>query len=279
MPQSGIGDTSVLRWDRRLRKYAADVKLVLPGKMRCFAVMESDDLRHWSRPRMTLYPDGLDERDSQIYGHRGFVYESMWIGFMRVMHTKRKGWKQTPVELTCSRDGRHWTRVGRREEFLPVSGGDDDWDADYHNPTSAPILVGNELWIFYESSLRPDHDRQKGDRHGLGLAILRRDGFVSLNAGDAVGTVRTRPLRFEGSRLHINAEVADGGHVRVGFISREGNKPIKGLSAGDCRPITAGGTDLPVSWPVGDDISHLADRHVRLEFQLRNAKLYSFWIE
>ena len=228
---------------------------------------------------MTLYPDRLDEPDSQIYGHRGFCYESMWIGFLRVMHTKRKGWKQTPVELTCSRDGRHWARVATREEFMAASGGDDDWDADYHNPSSAPIPVGDDLWIFYESSLRPDHDSQKGDRHGLGLAIVRRDGFVSLSAGETTGTVRTRPLRFEGKQLHVNAQIADRGFVRVGFISSENDKPLKSLTADDCRPITASGVDLPVSWRTGGNISRLANRHARLEFKLHKAKLYSFWIE
>ncbi|MCH7685967.1 MAG: hypothetical protein IH899_04675 [Planctomycetes bacterium] len=121
IPQSGIGDTSIFRWDRRLGKYVGDVKFVLPGKMRCRGMMESDDLIHWTRPRMTLYPDALDDPDSQIYGHLSFCYESMWLSFVRVIHTERTaGYKPTTVELTASRDGRHWTRVGNREEILSL---------------------------------------------------------------------------------------------------------------------------------------------------------------
>ena len=59
LPQDGVGDTSIYRWDRLLGKYIGDVKFVLPGKMRCRGIMESDDLQHWSRPRMTVYPDRL----------------------------------------------------------------------------------------------------------------------------------------------------------------------------------------------------------------------------
>ena len=69
--QPGIGDTSAFRWDSRLRKYVGDAKILFrqPETMRCRGMMESDDLIHWTRPRMTLYPDGLDAPDSQIYGH------------------------------------------------------------------------------------------------------------------------------------------------------------------------------------------------------------------
>ena len=152
MPQSGIGDTSLFRWDSRLGKYVGDVKFVLPGKMRCRGMMESDDLIYWSQPRMTLYPDDQDDPDSQVYGHVGFEYESMWIGMMRMMHTEliAGSHKQTTVELTASRDGRHWTRVGEREQFIPL-GGANDWDPHYQDPCTAPIRVGNELWIYYRS--------------------------------------------------------------------------------------------------------------------------------
>ena len=48
------------------------------------------------------------------------------------------------MELTASRDGRHWTRVGARDEIVPL-GSESEWDPDYHDPSGDPILVGNEL--------------------------------------------------------------------------------------------------------------------------------------
>jgi len=277
MPQSGIGDTSIFRWDRLLGKYVCDVKFVLPGKFRCRGMMESDDLFHWTRPRMTIYPDGLDHPDSQIYGHQSFCYESMWLGFLRVMHM-HAGWKQTTCELTASRDGRHWYRAGRREEFIPL-GPADAWDADYHDPCWDPIPVGDELRIYYRSVNRHPGDENPKLGHAVGLATLRRDGFASLNAGETPGAVVTRPLAFAGTRLFVNAEVAEGGWVKAGVLSR-GGEPVQGYGLDASLPVTEGGTAARIAWREVQRLATLGDgEHVRLAFGMQNAKLYSFWIE
>ena len=275
MPQSGIGDTTIFRWDPKLRKYVGDVKFVLPGKMRCRGTMESDDLIHWTRPRMTIYPDSLDDSDSQIYGNLSFCYESMWLGFLRVMHTgKSAGYKQTTVELTASRDGRHWTRVGKREEVIPL-GSEEEWDSDYHDPAPEPVSVGDELWIYYRNGkLRRNETR----RYDIGLAKLRTDGFVSLDAGEQPGVVTTRPLSFEGKRLFINAEVEEGGSIKVGLLSYKGD-PVENHAGGDCVPITAGAVKIPATWKQATEYQLPTGQHVRLRFELTKAKLYAFWIE
>jgi len=276
MPQNGIGDTSLFRWDSRLGKYIGDVKFVLPGKMRVRGMMESDDLIYWTRPRMTIYPDGLDDPDSQIYGHMGFYYESMWIGFMRVMHTRRaKSYKQTTVELTASRDGRHWTRVGKREEFIAL-GKPNDWDAHYHDPSTEPILIGNELWIYYRSTRMGA--KKEHQRHCIGLAKLRRDGFVSLNAGEKTGTVVTRPLTFKGKELFVNAEVGKGGYVKAGLRKRSG-KAVRAYTLAKCTPVTGNVLDGRITWEGKGTIECPPKTSLRLVFELKNAKLYSFWIK
>jgi len=277
MPQTGIGDTSIFRWDPLLEKYVCDVKYVLPGKFRCRGMMESDDLIHWTRPRMTIYPDGLDASDSQIYGHLSFCYESMWLGFLRVMHTDI-GWKQTTVELTASRDGRHWYRAGKREAVIAL-GGDSDWDADYHDPSWDPILVDDELWIYYRSVSRRGGDQNPKVGHAIGLATLRRDGFASLNAGNEEGTVVTRPLNFNGNALFVNAEVGEGGWVKAGLLSRDG-EPVASCSLAACQPVTADTTAGRLAWAGAHGMPSLGkDEHVRIEFTLKNAKLYAFWVE
>lgn len=103
--QPGIGDTSLFFWDQRLERYVGYTKILFRNPtMRTSGMMESDDLVHWSRPRMTIFPDALDDADTQIYQHYGFFYESMWIGLMRVMHTELidESLTQTVVELTAA---------------------------------------------------------------------------------------------------------------------------------------------------------------------------------
>ncbi len=108
---------------------------------------------------------------------------------------------------------------------------------------------------------------------------LRRDGFASINADDQTGRLVTRPLGFEGKRLHINAEVAEGGSIQVGFLSRDGRNPVEDMGPDDCTAITGDAVDVPVSWQAGSDVSALAGTDPRLDFRLRRAKIYSFWIE
>ena len=237
--------------------------------------MESDDLVHWTRPRMTVYPDSLDDDDTQIYAQNSFCYESMWLGYLRVMHTERtRGYKQTTVELTASRDGRHWYRVGNRHEILPL-GSETQWDTDYHDPLWEPVPVGDELWIYYRSGkLRRNQTR----RYDLGLAKFRRDGFVSLDAGDRPGSVLTRPLSFTGKRLFVNAEVGDGGSISVSVLSRK-RQPLAGYTRSDAIAITRGGLAIPVAWKQATGLGLPAGQHVRLRLELKNARLYSFWIE
>ena len=276
MPQTGIGDTSIFRWDCLLETYVCDAKFVLPGKFRCRGMMESDDLMHWTRPRMTIYPDKLDHPDSQIYGHLSFCYESMWLGFLRVMHT-HVGWKQTTCELTASRDGRHWYRAGGREEFIPL-GEATAWDADYHDPCWDPLLVDDELWIYYRSVNRHPGDENPGVGHAIGLATLRRDGFVSLNAGETVGTIVTRPLSFSGTRLFINAEVAQDGWVKA-EVRQPGGEPLQGYTLDKSVPIRKDLIRAQLAWMDVQDLPLSADPHLQLTFEVKNAKLYAFWVE
>ncbi len=272
---NGIGDTSLFKWDPKLAKYVCDVKILFNPTFRCRALMESDDLIHWSRPRMTIYPDSLDDADSQIYGHMGFCYESMWIGFLRMMHTRPVSYKQTTIELTASRDGHHWTRVGRREEFIPL-GKPEDWDAHYHDASTEPIAMGNELWVYYRSTRSgKSSDKQT---HCIGLAKLRRDGFVSLNAGEKPGILVTRPLTFEGKSLFINAEVAKDGYVKAEQRDMSG-RPVEPFVLGACKPVTGNQLEAAVVWTGREAIERPVGASVRLVYELKNAKLYAFWIK
>ncbi len=280
---SGVGDTTHFRWDARLGKYVANVKILFrrPSTLRTVGFCESDDLIHWTRPRMAMHRDGLDEPDTQMYEHITFPYESMWIGLPRVMHMERTGWKQVEVELSCSRDGRHWTRACRGQRFLPL-GAKDSWDADYLIPgrPGAPFLIDGELWFYYWGARRVDkRDGVKDVRYAMhiGLAKLRRDGFVSLDADKTPGTVVTRPLTFEGKALFVNAKVADDGYLKAGFRSMSA-KPLEPYTLANCKPVTGDHTAGRITWGDKQTIERPPKTSLRLVFELKNAKLYAFWI-
>lgn len=291
----GVGDTTRFRYDTVLKRYICDGKidLYLPeekmkqlgigsdgkSRLRLRTFSESEDLIHWSPPRFMIYPDRLDPNDRQIYCHTGYVHESMWIGILTAMRYHVTGWKQTELQLTYSRDGRHWLRPQHREAFIPLGGGD-SWEADYSvSAFTAPVLVGDELFIYYGGSRNPARDKRPESDWpiDLGLARLRRDGFASLNAGENPGQIVTRPLTFEGRSLFINAEIAQGGWVKAAVLSRD-SKPLGGCSLDEAVPLTRGTTEGRMTWKAGAQLESSGDDHRRIIFQLKNAKLYSFWI-
>jgi len=288
MPQDGIGDTTIFRYDPLLKRFVCDCKFLIPddrfGRLRCRGMAESDDLIHWTRPRVILYPDERDAPDSQIYAQISFVYESMWLGSVRVMHTERTGWKQTDVEFSYSRDGRHWSRPSHRQPFLEL-GPPDSWEPDYSSlMNQEPLLIDDELWFYYTGSRNPERDGRTSRRTPWemagGLAKLRRDGFASLDAGEVPGTLVTRPLTFQGTTLFVNAQVAEGGYVKAAVLSRK-SEPLPGHGLEDSIALTGDTTRGRMQWKNTTTLepSRKLTDHYRLKFELKNAKLYAFWIE
>ena len=118
-----------------------------------------------------------------------------------------------------------------------------------------------------------------------GVATLRRDGFASLSdewpAGlarrvfAAPGTLTTRPLRFTGSELFVNAAI--DGELRVEVLDREG-RVIEPYRIEACEPATGDSTRHRVRWRGGVSLHDLAGDAVRFRFALSRAKLYSFWV-
>ena len=260
------------------------IKMRYAGK-RCVGMMESDDLIHWSQPRITMYVDRQDPADMQLYYIYTFPYESMWLGLLRVMRTARTGWKQCHMELASSRDGRTWSRAGNRIPLIP-QGGPDSWESDYTG-CQGPTVLDDEIRFYYFGSRYYGRDQKKKTggtyhRRAIGLATMRRDGFVSLNGGDTPGTVLTRPLAYSGRMLFVNADVSPGGSVRVAVRDIDA-KPLKGYDLGGCVPVKRDTLRGRIAWrqtgQLPADSGAPIEKHYRLLFELKNARLYSFWIE
>jgi hypothetical protein len=158
--------------------------------------------------------------------------------------------------------------------------GKDVLDTGQIMASSHPVRRGEELWFYYSGidvRHRPNRPRPIDEYRGaIFLAKLRVDGFVSLRGGAEEGFLDTRPLVLEGSRLWVNAAVQ--GSLAVEITEPDGRTVLPGWERGSMEPLSGDHTRAEIRWR-GRDLSELAGKRVRVRFHLRDADLYSLWLE
>ncbi len=233
---------------------------------RIVARAESKDFINWTNYRAAIIPDRLDAANQQTYGMSAFRYEGLYVGLLRIMTGQ-----SIDIQLAYSNDGADWQRCFDRTSFIPC-GAAGGWDAGMVLTASEPVLVGEELWFYYGGWQKQHHE---WGETSIGIAKLRRDGFVSLDAGEKEGELLTRPVTVSGPRLKVNAAAA-GGAVAAEVLDESG-RVIPGYGRKECRPVAADTTAGELTWAGNRNLSALAGRKVRVRFFLKQAHLYSFW--
>ena len=141
-------------------------------------------------------------------------------------------------------------------------------------PTNnAPEAAGDRLRFWYSGG--GTHHGSKGEhRRAMGLASIRRDGFVSIEGRMDPGFLLTAALDATvPRRLTVNLN-ASSGDASVEVLRPDG-EVIEGYGAGDSRLSGRDGIDLTPGWR-GDVVPPQAGGRVHLRFNLRNASLYSY---
>ena len=203
----------LIRWTRCGTRRSRSVGM---GAARGFA--ESKDFQNWSDTYLMLTIDEKDAPQDQMYGMGVSWYESVFAGLLWIYNTKTD---KMDVQFATSRNGRHWDRLFRSP--LVPTGEKGAWDYGMVNTANTPpVRVGDELWIYYTGIFHTHGQPPRGG--GVGLATIRADGFVSVDAGEKPGTLVTRPVTLGGTTLLVNAAVAAGGYLKVELRDTAGNR-------------------------------------------------------
>lgn len=258
--------------------------------------LESDDLKHWDRQQIVLTPDEIDQAARTMptprppvdfYGAAVIPYaDRAYLMFVQA-YWQWWDWEAAglgpatfDVQLAVSRDGQQFQRIGDRRPFMSL-GPEGRFDSRYVWAMPNPIQMDDELWIYYVGhnvahppggAVDPTADQAL---FGIGRAVLRLDGFVSVEGGYAGGWFITPPLLFEGNRLELNADAAGGGSVAVEVLDIEG-RSLAGFTREAAVPLVRNSVRQRVVWANEPDLGALAGRPVRLRFYLQNAHLYAF---
>src|SRR5262249_7912913 len=88
-------------------------------------------------------------------------------------------------------------------------------------------------------------------------------------------SITTRPVRFSGSRLFVNAEI-DNGELRVEMLDKDA-RLIEAFAAARCEGTRQDSTRAEITWK-GASLADLAGQSVRLRFYLDGGRLYSLWV-
>ena len=278
------GDRNTFFYNPFRKVWVFSLRSSFKGVGRCRRYWESPDFirgAKWVEGQPTLWV-GADKIDlpgpedpsfhCELYDLDAVAYESVLLGCFSIMRgPKHKG---NDIVLGFTRDGFYWNRPDRRP-FIAKSPRRGDWNYDYLQPAGGCCLILGDKLYFYVSGRSDDYTRRDACR-STGLAILRRDGFASLDAAGAEGTLTTRPVRFRSQYLFVNAD-AKSGELRAEVLDERG-RVLEPFTKSRCVPVREDKTLVQVKWGGAATLSGLAGKPVRFRFSLRNASLYAFWV-
>lgn len=302
VPELPSNDESNLSFDRPSRTFIATFKQAGPFG-RAHGIWTSPDFQKWTNTGVLFHADEEDQKlaklrikarlaDSRlrqpvfhtpasdkadIYNVGIFKYEGLYLALPAVFYTTsvapdNDGFHE--IQLAVSRNLTTWRRLGDRQAFIgPSEVSQDTFDHMQLLPPSAPVIRDEELWFYYTGiKYRVAPTNPDRDNGAICLAVLRRDGFLSLDASNKPGTMTTQPFPWTGSRLFANVQTKEHGELYAEVLDQTGTVVATSL------PLTS---DLPrgeLRWTQGS-LAPRNEQIVRLRFTLRNASFYSYWIE
>ncbi|MCC6680775.1 MAG: hypothetical protein IT445_07720 [Phycisphaeraceae bacterium] len=291
---NGIRDPKTGKYITYIRPNAPRPHPTNDSQKRRISVITSDDFLNWSSPQLILSPDAIDDawvtdpdQRTEFYGMAGFAYGTQYLGLLNVFRITEIYENPEPgqsqyegpidVQLVYSRDGLTWNRTDPRTTVI-TAGSLGSFDTIIHNVASQPVIVGDEVYYYY-NGLSTLHGGLTQDKVStIGLAKWRLDGFASLDAGASGGFLETTEWMTADNlrQLVINAD-ATGGSIRVVVVNASG-QIISGYSFADSKPITGDSVRHVASWQ-NQSVLPEDGQVFRLRFYLQNASLYSYHVQ
>ncbi len=281
-------------WSEHEQCYLCYFREVAQGEnygqgVRSIARCRSEDFVNWSSPELMdmgdTPPEHLYTNATQPYFRAPHIYIAMPGRFFpdrRVLTPEEDEQFEVAMQPNCedtygadsadavfmtSRGGHRYDRTFM-ETFVRPGRDRRNWTSRCNYPACGIIQTADdELSIYIER-----HNAQPTKY--LERLTLRLDGFASLYAGYAGGTMRSKPITFTGRALELNYATSAAGGIRVALHDEDDN-PIEGFGLDDCDIIRGDELARTVTWNGNADVSGLAGQPVRLHFELKDADVFA----
>jgi len=224
----------------------------------------SSDFLNWSKPELAI--EGLDLR-MQIHDMPVVPYAGVYLGMVGLFDVgASKQW----CELAWGPDSIEWHRIQPGKPLIPNGAvmGNYDWGCIV---PSKPIVRKDEILIYCGAN----DGRFMAWRSGyLALARLRPDGFAGyeqiLGGSNKTCSVTTKAVSVVDNSLCVSADVAPSGFVKVTLLDKNNKKLAEG------NLVTTTVSDAEIEWKDGFSFKKLKGKKIKLKFELRESKLFSF---
>jgi hypothetical protein len=258
------------------------------GRRRMTMQSYSNDLLTWSPPAYVLYanPEKGDEGDTQFYTMGGYLVRGpMVIAMIRMLRddlvaegVETGSFGIGYTTLAWSYDGEHWMRD--QGVFFEPDPNPGTWD-HAHAWIDEQLIVGDSLYLYY-AGYKQGHKMNRFSERHIGLVRMPVDRYVAwLPEVGKMGKIRTVPIIVNNlpTKLTVNTD-SGAGVLKVKVSDAVTGKVISGFGFADCRPIRENGLRIPVLWSDDETtqkkLANLEGKAIRLEFQMKEAKLYAF---
>ncbi len=271
-------------WDPIRKMYVAYVKtttwppdefgyISYPGHSgrRLTSVMVSPDFIHWSTPVRGFVPEPDDFHSIEF----GYIFRAKPRGNQMLI------WGCILDEATSTGPGCHgvgFTVLATTTDLVHCNRMKQTWlnrVADDPNAVDHAmawvadmVTVDDEEYIYYAGYV---HGHKNFNDRTMNFARLRKDGFVSRDAGAEAGRLLTPLVRLRSERMTVNAKVR--GELRLTILDQNG-QPVPGFGQSDIAKITGDSTEHPVK--AARQLAELKGQPARLEFSMREGELYGF---
>lgn len=299
---------NVAFWDEEKKEYKLYVRdfhgyvgdWVGNGGIRDIRVQTSKDCKEWTDAELL---DFKGSEDIPLYTNAVRKYEradGVYVGFpsrymerlewepnydelagadwrkVRTAISPRYGLAITDCALMISRDGHRWDRF---DEAWITPGIERKWNWVYGDCYPSVGFIETESMLEFapsEYSIYCSEKHWSNEPAKLRRYTFRKDGFVSRHSSYKGGKVVTMPFLFEGDTLKVNFSTSARGYIRVKAFAKN---LLDGHRYDVLTSYEIFGDSLDRTVVFDRSLAEFAGRETFLEFEMKEADLYSMVIE